>query len=210
MLINDTFFTKKIQIPNLGTGQGKFNINHLIEQKCYSFLHSLLGNDIYSELKQHFDDDLNLKQDAPQKFKDLLFGKEYDNKIWKGLIEQGKFYKFSILANYVFLAYIDETSSLTTNQGQVNIDIKNAEKVSSKQISVDVWNEIVSKVGEKRPYKAIISNINGVRFVDWYGNNNNTLVNLTDFLNDFKEIYPNPTLLTPEGYNLYYKNTLDL
>lgn len=209
MLIDDTFFTKKIQIPNLGVGIGKYNINPLIEQKCYSFLHSLLG-DTYLELKQHFDADLNLKDDAPQKFKDLLYGKEYDNKIWKGLIEKGKFYKFSILANYVFLAYLDETNSLTTNQGQVNIEIKNAEKVSSKQISVDVWNEIVSKVGETKPYKAVISNINGVRFVDWYGNNKNTLVNLTEFLKDFKEIYPNPTLLTPEGYNLLYKNTLDL
>lgn len=210
MLIDNTFFIGKITVPNLGIGQGKFNINPLIERECYSFLQSLLGNEIYFELETHFDDDLNLKDDAPQKFKDLLYGKIYDNKQWKGLIQISKLNKTSVLADWVYLQWLEESISVATNNGQVVIEAKNAIKIDNTPKQVEVWNGIVRKIGEVGYSKPNISYQGGIRFIDWYGKYNTNTVSLTEFLNDFRDLYPNPTLTTPNGRKLTYINKFGL
>lgn len=211
MLIDNTFFINKILIPNLGTGIGKVNIKPLIEEKCYSFLRSLLGDKLYIELEAHFDDELNLKADAPLKWKNLLYGTTYDDKIWNGLIEAGKHYKYSILANYVYLCYIKDTVSLTTNNGQVSLETKNATNVSSSTKEVEVWNDIVDKVQESTYYnRPYYSRINGNVFIDWYGKNRVSTVTLIEYLRDNSVDFPNPKLVTPEGYQITYKNQLGL
>lgn len=210
MLIDDTFFTNKIQIPNLGTSVGKYNIKPLIELECYAFLESLLGFELYSELELHFDADLNLKDDAPQKWKDLLFGKVYDNKKWKGLIQVGKLTKSSILADWVYINWLENTVSTATNNGQVVIEVKNAVKVDNTPKKVEVWNVIVNKIGEFSYCKPNVSYHNGIRFTDWFGRSNNNIVSLRDYLNDFKDLYPNPSLTTPDGRELEYINKFGL
>lgn len=211
MLIDNTFFTNKILIPNLGVGIGKTNIDALIEEKCYSFLRSLLGQKLYKELLLNLDVNLDLKTDADQKWKDLLYGKEYDDKKWNGLIQTGKHLKYSILADYTYLCYIENTTSLTTNNGQVVLESKNATNVNPTQKQVEVWNGIVDVVQESlqgdKPY---LSRIRGVLFVDWYGSNNSSNVTLTEYFNDHSEEFPNPELRTPEGYRIQYKNQLGL
>lgn len=211
MLIDNTFFTNTILIPNLGVSIGKVNIDSLIEKECYSFLQSLLGNELYLDLQSNFDEDLNLKSDAPQKWKDLLYGVTYDDKRWNGLIEIGKHFKFSILANYVYLCYIKNTISLTSNNGQISLDPKNASSVNPTAKEVEVWNQIVDKVQETTYGDSPrLSKHRGILFIDWYGNNNQAFVTLTEYLRDFATDFPNPSLVTPEGYPITYKNQLGL
>lgn len=211
MIIDSTFFHSKILIPNIGVGIGKINIDPLIEKECYSFLQSLLGYEIYSDLEQHFDTDLNLKTDAPQKYLDLFYGKKYDGKQWKGLIDIKKLGKYSLIADYVWLKWYEDNITLTSTNGQVVLDAKNTMRVNPTDKYVEVWNGMVEKVhgylGYNKPY---VTYKWSIKFTDYYGSRNSQNVNLAEFLNDFKEDYPNPTLLLPDGNVLRIKNTLGL
>jgi len=211
MIIDSTFFHGKILIPNLGIGVGKINIEPLIENECYSFLQSLLGYEIYSDLEQHLDSDLNLKPDAPQKYLDLFYGKKYDDKHWRGLIDVKKLGKYSLLADYVWLKWYEDNITLTSTNGQVVLDAKNTMRVNPTDKYVEVWNGLVRKVhgylGYKKPY---VTYKECIKFTDYYGLRNNQNVNLEEFLHDFKDEYPNPTLLLPDGNILRVKNTLGL
>ena len=211
MIIDNTFFHSKILIPNIGSGIGKINIEPLIENECYSFLQSLLGNEIYSDLEQYFDTDLSLKTDAPQKYLDLFYGKKYDDKHWKGLIDIKKLGKYSLIADYIWLKWYEDNITLTSTNGQVVLDAKNTMRVNPTDKYVEVWNGLVRKVhgylGYNKPY---VTYKGSIRFTDYYGARNNQNVNLEEFLNDFKEDYPNPTLLLPDGNVLRIKNTLGL
>lgn len=208
MIIDNTYFVGKILIPNLSNQIAGYNINSLIQDECYSFLASLLGNDIYLDLEKYFDENLDLKTDAPLKYKELLYGKQYDGKTWKGLIIKKGLVKKSILADYVFLKWLEENHIQNSPSGIVNADTKNVSNVNPTEKYVYIWNRIVKYVGISifKPYRTIYK---GVEFVDYVGKDKSQ-VSLHEFLHDFKEDYPKPQLTTPDGNELRIKNVFGL
>lgn len=214
--IDSTFFIGQINIPNSGETRGDetVNLDHYIEKGCYLFLSHLLGAKLYNDLKANLDSELNLKPTADQKWKDLFYGKTYDDKFFKGLIQEHVTFKSSVLANYVFWYWLKDNLSTTSGIGSIALEAKNAILVSSDSRERDVWNSIVSDVGERvnhnGHYKRVCW-VRGTKFIDYFGSNvTDGSVTITQFLLDHSEEYPNPALSAPLGYVYEIQNYLGI
>ena len=211
--IDSTFFTGQINIPNSDEPRG-LDINPWIEKGCYLFLSNLLGAKLYSELRANLDDDLNLKTDAADKWRDLFYGKTYDDKIFKGLVQKHKLFKSSVLANYTFWYWLKDNLEVVSGIGSVVLEGKNAINASSDNRAREVWNDIVLAVVDRshgNDVRCRVSYIRGVRFEDFYGHNSNDgSVTISQFLQDHADEYPNPSLQAPLGYVYDIQNWLGI
>lgn len=214
--IDSTFFIGQINIPNSKEPRGKegVNIDYYIEKGCYLFLYNLLGHKLYAELKSNLDVDLNLKSDADQKWKDLFYGKTYGDKVFKGLVQNHKTFKTSVLANYVFWYWLKDSLSKVSGVGSITLEAKNAENASSDNRARDIWNSIVLDVGENKVHNNSFKRVychNNTKFTDYSGlSNYSNEVTIKQFLLDHSEDYPNPSLQAPLGYVYEVQNWLGL
>ena len=215
MIIDNTFFHGKIMIPNSndnGIGGKSNNINRLIEDECYAFLNSLLGNEVYTDLTTYFDSNLNLLPTAPQKYLDLFNGVNYgDNKVWSGLVIKKKLGNYSLLADWVWIRWFEDSISLNSNNGQIALEPKNATRINPTEKYVEVWNDLVKKVvGVSYNSRPTVYYKGCIKFTDWYGGCNNGSVSLLDYLSDHSTDFPNVSLTTPNNEPLIIKNIFGL
>ena len=164
-LINEANFTREISVPNLTSSQSgnAENLNKYGDEKPRLLLQNSLGSVLFTDLDSQVTNGI-LDNDADQKWKDLVNGKEYDGKVWKGLnYEEGSF-KVSLLAYFTYCNWLSD--SLSSN---LQVQVKNAENVNDTNSLVNVWNTFIQmyqggvcEIGKR------IYNINGTTFVDWY------------------------------------------
>lgn len=195
-LIDNTYFVNKLQLD------GVLNSNNGVAEKLESYietyvielLQALFGYTDFEDLNSNITDGA-LDNTAPQKWKDLINGKEYvkDGKtyFWRGLIYQNGNVKRSILANYVFCQIM---ADLQTNNGTAVIDSKNAVKSVPRGHYVSVWNELAMEMKENCTYQPVRTVVNGVVFTDYFQPNNNTYVTLATYLNDNKTDFAELTI----------------
>jgi hypothetical protein len=207
-LIDKTYFRNKLQIDGLYESNNgiETKLNDYISIYVIDFLQKLLGVD-FEELKAYITDGA-LNEDAPQKWLDLVNGTTYEKDgktyIWRGLIYQNGSVKLSILANVVYCNLIHD---IVTGNGQMVVDVKSSRMSIPRKNYIEVWNEISNQFNQSILMQPKISFINGVRFTDYYGGNeNNGYVTLADYLIDFENDYPNSNLCL--GYEI--KNSFDL
>jgi len=148
-LIDASYFTGELDIPNTGEPAVLADLNRAIEQFEYEVLVDLLGYRLY---KQFID---GLDQPAPeQKWKDLRDGAEFSFEFcdvtvttkWEGLVNQAK---RSLIAYYVFYKKLNiDMVSAAGVGGVVQTLTENAEMVSPVNVLVRTWNKMLRLYGD--------------------------------------------------------------
>jgi hypothetical protein len=194
LYIDNTYFTKKLSVPNTAepTSDASIELELSIDRYVSQFLKETLGNVLYFDLKTNTTDG-ELIPLAPQKWINLVDGVEYVKDdvtyTWQGLKYSDGAFKVSLLANYVYLNQYQTTTN--TMMGQVALDGKNGILADSTPHLVEIWNEFVEMYQGSYNCNPSISYVNGSKFVDYYGNRENGYVSYLQFLRDNEADYPN-------------------
>jgi len=187
----DTFIPNVIAQPNMqsNTPSELSQLQMEIDSREYELLVSFLGTVQTDELLSQFETDGEWKEDALQKWKDLVDG--VDN--WRGLRFTKGTKKISLIAFYVFYYYLGEAYSTFNTTGVQISDSKNAATVSPTQKQVNAWNSFVEMYNgtcNGTDYR-FFNNWNGLG-MQWLGaNNNNNIVTLQSFMQSKPEDYDN-------------------
>jgi len=199
-LITEANFTREISVPNLSSSQSG-NSERLAlygDEKPRLLLQMSLGNVLFSQLNSQVTDGV-LNVGADQKWKDLVNGKEYDGKVWRGLNYQEGSFKISLLAYYTFWNWLNDNVTTMGSGGEVQVQSKNANNVNPTSTLVQIWNSFI-EMYQGLPYNYCFPSVsfyNGATFVDYYnGGINSNYVSLLQFLRDNPTNYPNPQLFT--------------
>jgi len=205
-LIDEANFTREISIPNITSSQSgnAEKLNLYADEKPRLLLQMCLGNVLFAQLDSQVTSGVLIPL-ADQKWKDLVNGKVYGDKVWKGLNYQEGSFKVSLLAYYTYWHWINDSYSIN-----FQIQAKNAENINPTSNMVDVWNKFLEMYQGTNVYIAPrVSTLNGATFVDYFSNTNNSnYVSLIQFLKDNPIDYPSPQLYCFES--LSNSNSLGL
>ena len=204
MLTNKTYFTKSdLYIPNINEPDPNNRlhavIDNIIERCEQDVFKSVFGIKMWNDFKQWIEPNGGLKEDAPQNYKDLVYGKEYtkDDKTyyWNGIIQENP--KFSFISCYVYYIYKLENITQTTDFGETSIDTKIGNKASDTPKMVSAWNKFIDGFcgGYRSGYDGLTTEGNpywliGDRGVDYYGHFDSEETSMIKCLDDNKEEYP--------------------
>lgn len=196
-IITPDYFQKQYTIPNIDEMDSK-NATVLeicIDQYVRVCLQNTLGYNLWKELDLNITDGA-LNTGAPQKWKDLVNGKNYvkDGKTftWKGLIYTEGIYKGSLLVPFVYYYFLKENISLLTGTGEKVLDASNAIGVNSTQRMVQSWNDFVNQYqGQCFNYFSKRYYHNGVLVEDYFTGNDSEQVNLIQYLEANEVDYSN-------------------
>jgi len=196
-LIDPTYFIKQYHIPNLNEMDSDVlsNLEQYIDKDARSVIKNALGYSLFKEFDTYVIDGY-LSPLAPQKWKDLVNGKEYlrDGELvkWKGIAYSEGLYKSSFLVPYIYHNWLNDNISQVTGVGEKVVSAQNAINVNSNQRSVGAWNDFLSMYQGEILYKLPnTSIIRGVKFTDWVGTNFNDDIHLIGFLEDNETDFPN-------------------
>ena len=205
-LINEANFTRELSVPNLISSQSgnAVELNYYADEKPRLLLQMCLGNVLFSQLNSQITNGV-LNANADQKWKYLVNGKVYDDKVWKGLNYQEGSFKISLLAYFTFWNWLNDS-----NSNNYQTQVKNAENINPTSTMVNIWNRFLEMYqGLNNKICPVTHFINGVTFVDYYqGGTNSNYVSLLQFLKDNSTDYPDAQLYTFE--NLSNSNSLGL
>lgn len=211
-LIDETYFIQDITIPttdNLDVVGTDNTLSQFIDKYARLLLKNALGITLFNLFDESLENG-ELKEDADQKWKDLVNGKTYtDNgstKVWKGLLFTEGVFKGSVLAHYTYYHWYLWQMSQISNFGEVKGSTVNAISVNETTKLVQIWNEFIQMYQGSSETKATYSVMNGVPFTDYFSANNNEDVSLLQFLIDNDTDYPDAFLKHEEGL----KNQLGL
>lgn len=152
--------TKIANIDSVGINSN-FELKIYIKKYEEQCLRLILGDALYLELMANVELDSNeiyvLKDTAVQKWKDLLYGKNYpsvehkDQHTWEGLVKNiGRINDIeiheTIMASYVFYHWSLANRTNTTGTGESRGQSQGSTQESSKYKRIDVWNEFRQKV----------------------------------------------------------------
>lgn len=200
-LIDESYFQRELFVPNADDQDRSVyqELQQFIDEKARLCLKEVLGYTLFKDLDDNITDG-NLDDAAPQKWKDLVNGKEYTKDgytyYWQGLLINEGAFKKSLLANYVFYYWLYYNQSTMSGVGEVVLNAKNAININSTQRLTSVWNEFVEMYqGKQTKYTYSEYKRNGIKVIDWLGNNTNDYYSsLIMFLSDNEEDYPDAPL----------------
>jgi len=195
-LIDQTYFTKQYNIPNLNEMDSDVfsNLEQYIDKDVRSLLRNVLGYTLFKDFDSYVVDGI-LPNTAPQKWLDFVNGKEYEingeTVKWKGIMYEEGLSKTSVLVPYIYHNWLIDNISQVTGVGEKVISAQNAVNANSNQRIVAAWNDFISMYQGDLCYKSPDTYfIRGVRFTDWLGENYNEDIPLIDFLVDNEADYP--------------------
>jgi hypothetical protein len=136
MIIDYSFFTGKLNLPQTGNTEGRNLVDEFIETYETEYLKKSLGY----ELWKAFADGTEGSGDPDQRWKDLLEGKEFEHN--DRLYEWIGFEKKPI-QNYVYYKLLENEASNTTLIGEVSSNADNSKRVSFVSKMISAWNEMV-------------------------------------------------------------------
>ena len=117
-------------------------------------LTKLLGYELYTIYKDDLEDNPTTPESpTAQRFKDLVDGKEFTfefngnsiTKKWAGLRDLN-FYK-SLIADYVYYQYRNQTENYNSGAGQVHSNTENSTRADIVPKLINVWNKMIDKYG---------------------------------------------------------------
>lgn len=191
LLIDKNFFVGKINVPNIHStnSQTAEELAYFIDFYETFLLKNTLGIALYNELKLNILDGAVIPT-APQKWKDLVNGKEYakDNevRVWNGLIYEVGTFKQSIIADFIYFKWFTEKNK-NTGAGITQVAVKNAIIENPTIHLVMIFNTFVNNYfGNFKNINLKVSYVNDIPFYDWYSTNESVNVGLIEFLNDFE------------------------
>jgi len=193
-LINEANFTRELSIPNLVSSQSgnATELNYYADEKPCLLLQMSLGNVLFSQLNSQVTSGV-LNTNADQKWKNLVNGCTYSDKVWRGLNYQEGSFKVSVLAYFTFWHWLNES-----NSSGYQTQPKNAENINPTSTMVNVWNKFLEMYQGLSNVNCLprVSNINGTTFVDYFNGNNSNYVSLLQFIKDNPTDYPDAQLYT--------------
>lgn len=218
-LIDETYFTRELRIPNLTTNNldvaGDGNFDQWIDRESRLCLRAALGVALFNDLNSNIDANGNLLSTAPQKWQDLVNGKNYtyqgEDFRWEGLIYSDGAFKVSLLAYYTYAKWLEFERSRMSGLGEVRGLAANTESVNSTSRYVSIWNTFVYLYqhnfqfysGYHRQVQPRITYLRGTPFIDYAGSDFTTYSSLLEYLVHQGNDFPDADLRL---FN--YKNTL--
>ena len=166
-IINKSFFNNQnyIYIPLAvvdpsSTPNNATELDYLCEKLEREILLNALGLSLYNEIKALTE--TTIEELENEKFKKLIFGDEYDGKIWLGLDNDD-----SLIANYIYQEFVTQTDIRLSATGAKKVNPENAtNQTPAYLISGASQNFIKQYQGEYLTQPIITDN-----FIDWYGCN---------------------------------------
>jgi hypothetical protein len=208
-IIDDSYFTGKINVPNVTEYNGSTieAIDDYINKYGRLFMRETLGNVLFKDLMLNLDNG-ELKEDASQKWVDLINGKEYtkngETYTWQGIKGGCDLYKDSVLAYFVYLNYFEIT--YFTGFSLASTEAKNSTIINPSNHLVEIHNDFISLYQGSCTYNPITYfNSNEVIFRDFYHSNNSGFVSYMQFLLDNEANYPKVSIKP-----LQFKNSLGI
>lgn len=128
----------------------------------------MLGERLYLDYKAQLSEDGSLKTDADVKWKNLIDGEVYGDKVWRGFYDLEN--KRAFQAYFVYEKWCVDNESQSFGTGEQISEVENSRTVSNKQKRVNAHN----------------------KFVDWVASiTRRDKVSLYGYLIDKKELFPN-------------------
>jgi len=196
MIIDTSYFIYKpvfipgaVAQPSIGvnTPNSLVELQSFIDEKEYTFLLNCLGYEQTTELLSQFNTDGSWKEDAIEKWVDLVDGFEE----WRGLRYTVGATKVSLIAYYVFFYYLGDDWKVYTTTGVQVPDAANSVAAVPFDKQAKAWNTFVKMYnsihnGINSP--AFFSNWNGTGMM-WLGGGNGNEVDLYSYLQKRNDIY---------------------
>ncbi len=151
-LIDESYFDLDMVIPNTGGSLdvpvSMKSIDKWIRSRARLCLQNAFGNVLFEDLESNIElSGGNLKQTAPQKWKDLVDGKSYsigsDAFTWKGLVSGDYQPKESVLAYFVYSQYVEHNRTRLTGLGEAKGKSINSTSIYSRRKWVTYHNKFV-------------------------------------------------------------------
>ena len=195
-LIDQTYFTKQYNIPNLNEMDSEVLgiLQEYIDKDARSIIRNALGYVLFKDFDSYVEEGVLLAT-APQRWLDFVNGKEYEKDgetvKWKGISYQEGLSKTSMLVPYVYHNWLRDNISQVTGVGEKVISAQNAVNANSNQRLVSAWNDFICMYqGEILHIRPNTYMVRGIRFLDWLGENYNENIPLINFLEDNEVDYP--------------------
>ena len=208
-IIDDSYFTGKINVPNVTEYNGSTveAIEDYINKYGRLFMRETLGNVLFKDLMLNLDNG-ELKPTATQKWKDLINGKEYtkngETYTWQGIKGGCDLYKDSVLAYFIYLNYFEIT--YFTGFSLASTEAKNSTVINPSNHLVEIHNDFVSLYQGSCSYNPISYFYSDeVIFRDFYHSNGSGFVSYMQFLLDHETDYPKVSIKP-----LQFKNSLGI
>lgn len=213
MIINSTYFNAPpLLLPNItnnptvtgNTPSLKNQLDATIERVEFDVLNRALGYEQYNEFTGFLDAGGEIEPTAPQKWKDLLLGKDE----WMGLRWQLSVNnKQSLLAYAVYAEMLKNQKQAFTSVGVVVPEAANSVTVNPTETYVTIWNTFVSMYQGNCEHKYL--NYWNPIFFEWNGypyiQGTDDFVSLRQFLAN------NPSDYDSSFFKFYHiKNSLGL
>lgn len=189
-IIDNTFFKYDLAIPNaiaqptvIPNSPVPANVaalNDCIKYVEEELLLNALGVTIYNELKTALADLPN----ADQKWKDLVNGKEYDEKKWIGLKAEK-----SLLCYAVYYAFLDYNSTFWTTLGIEKPQAENSQNIVPDFKLAASYQTFLKKYQGGACIKPYRITTGSFTFTDYYGSESDVYVSLYQYLRDNKDVY---------------------
>lgn len=137
-IVDDTFFTGKINLPQVGNSDGLANVTQFIDTYEPEYLKKVLGYDLWKA----FTEGIEGSGTPDQRWLDLLQGKEFQYQSkpynWAGFEN-----KPSPISQYVYYQVLEDSASDTVLVGQSTGKTENAIRTSPVSKMIAAWNEMV-------------------------------------------------------------------
>lgn len=139
MIIDHTYFTQKLSLPQRGNTEGQDLIADFIETYEEEYLKKVLGYDLWLA----FSTGIEGSGTPDQRWLDLLEGLPFTylskNYNWDGFETLLK----TPIANYVYYKYMEDQSTINTLAGTTVQVVDNNSRVNAVSKMVDAWNRMV-------------------------------------------------------------------
>ena len=141
MIVDNSYFTGKLNIPNLSDNQDYINNNDKLDNaiKEYEFIYlkSILGFEVAKDVLDKVQADGQVT--GGQKYKDLIEGEGE----WKGLRYEVNGVKYSQIANYVYCQYLLENQTELTEAGNTIATFEKGNVISSWSKYNRAWQDMM-------------------------------------------------------------------
>lgn len=138
MIIDTSYFTGNINLPQTGNTEGSAIVTEFISRYEPVYLQAVLGYSLWKA----FTDGIEGSGEIDQRWENLLSGGDYtykgSDKRWTGFMV-----KPSPISQYIYYHFVRDQSTSMTLVGNVMAKTENADRVNPLLKMVDAWNEMV-------------------------------------------------------------------
>jgi len=138
MIIDYTYFTEKLRLPQVDNTEGRAIVSEFIDTYETEYLKKVLGYDLWKA----FSDGIAGSGTPDQRWIDLLEGLEFTylekNNNWNGFEHEQ-----NPIANYVYYRYMENKATDNSLVGTVVQAVDNNQRVNAVSKMVSAWNSMV-------------------------------------------------------------------